>query len=235
MERNGRPRKSIPGRYRHRICSVRRAARPGQCVRLTDALPNIQRFLGEESVHNPNLKRPQTGTDTTQKYHERRVQISNVTEATQHRVLWQHGTPTSEACGDETPDAAPPMCTPPRHAAPISHAPIRTLRAHVYCSTAFPRVTDPHAHTMTPCMLSRLGHWTSRGILAWTPGGQEAAGGDNHPLATCDNDTETNFVLGVDRCLHGLCGLDADTSTRSMESDNIAHSGATVLTMSARG
>ena len=51
-------------------------------------------------------------------------------------------------------------------------------------------------------MLSLLGHWSSRGILAWTPGGQEVTGGDHHPLATCDFDMETNFVLNViTRCL----------------------------------
>ena len=79
---------------------------------------------------------------------------------------------------------------------------IRTVRAHVYCSTALPCVTDPQTHAMTSCVLSLLDHWSGRGILALTPGGQEVTGGDNHPLATCDFDMETNFVLNViHRCL----------------------------------
>ena len=40
-------------------------------------LANMQQFLGEESVHNPTFRRPQTRTNTTQKYNERRVQTPN--------------------------------------------------------------------------------------------------------------------------------------------------------------
>ena len=127
---------------------------------------------------------------------------------------------------------------------------IRTVRAHVYCSTALPCVTDLQTHAMTSCMLSLLDHWSSRGILALTPGGQEVTGWDNHPLATCDFDMETNFVLNViPRCLERSRPAPRPLFVRFVRAQRrcvfkrrdpwiattLLAQGATVFTMSTRG
>ena len=140
------------------------------------------------------------------------------------------------------------MCAPPRHAATSTTFPSSHAQSNAFWqqgpnkNTESPRVLFhripmrdrspyPHNNLFSARPLS------SRGILAWTPGGQEA-GGDNHPLATCDFDMETNFVLNVvTRCLdRGQLSSRPlfvrfvrarrrypFQATRSMESDNIAH------------
>ena len=134
------------GRSRHLICSVRRAARPGQCVRLTDASPIYNVSLEKSPYTIPPSEGP-SPEQTPRRNTTRDVSRFRMWSNHPSWVLWQHGTPTSEACGGEAPDVAPPVCKPPRHAAPSTTFP--SSHAHKPCLL----VTGPNKNTESPSAL----------------------------------------------------------------------------------
>ena len=112
---------------------------------------------------------------------------------------------------------------------------IRTLRAHVYCSTAFPCVTDPQTHAMTSCMLRPLELPRNSGVEARRTGsnwlrqppicdvrlrhGDKLCVERDTPLPR-KRPARTTTVVVCTVCARStpICFQ----ATRSMESDNIA-------------